>query len=96
MSDNIISLLEKIGAQAELRYNSQAIYQAITQITDNQVLVDGLQQGNVSQLEQVMQLRQNLVCGLHPAEDGAEEQPAEEAPEPEEQEPKPEAQRKAG
>lgn len=81
----IISLLEKIGQNAEFRYANAEQLASLMADTDP-ALIDAVIAGDQAELEHLLGARTNVVCGLHPADqpdeepqDEPEDQPEKEA-----------------
>ncbi|WP_273024427.1 hypothetical protein [Rheinheimera sp.] len=73
---NIINFMEKLGASAEFQELSEAeVLQMLKQ-------AEGHTHSNfLPHVEQLLDVRKNLVCGLVPAEEPAEDTPNDDAPE---------------
>lgn len=68
---NIISILEKLGANASFQKNNvsrNSSDEVLLQHLDAG-LVQFLRVGEIKQAEQLLGARSDLVCGLHPAEE---------------------------
>lgn len=81
----IISLLEKMGQNAEFRY-ANAEQLALLMADTDTALIDVVIAGDQAGLEQLLGARTNVVCGIHPADqpdeepqDEPEDQPEKEA-----------------
>lgn len=65
---NIISILEKMGQTASYeqeRLESSHVLEAEVPLN----ALHALKTGNVDELNQLLQVRAQVICGLHPAED---------------------------
>lgn len=64
--DNIISLIERLGADSMLRRDAAAnlIFQKISDTAVQQLITDG----NVAELEKILNVRHKIVCMIAPAE----------------------------
>jgi len=79
---NIINFMEKLGASADFQELSEA---EVLEMLQQQNYTDGKQSGLNSVIEQLLDPRKNLVCGVMPAEEPneqPEEQPEEEPEQP--------------
>ncbi|OGO81661.1 MAG: hypothetical protein A2203_05640 [Chromatiales bacterium RIFOXYA1_FULL_46_5] len=81
----IISLLEKMGQNAEFRYANTDQLATLVADTDP-ALLNAVITGDQAGLEKLLGARTNVVCGLHPADqpdeepqDEPEDQPEKEA-----------------
>ncbi|CAI3790655.1 hypothetical protein [Rheinheimera sp. MM224] len=68
----IISLLEKMGQNAEFRYANAEQLACLMANTDP-ALIDAVIAGDQAGLEQLLGARTNVVCGIHPADQPDEE-----------------------
>lgn len=69
--ENIICMLERIGADGQLRHDKSALYSQQQQLDPQvqQLLADG----NIEQLEKLLNVRQKIVCMIFPVEEPAEQ-----------------------
>lgn len=79
----IISLLEKMGQNAALRYANAEQLAELMADTDP-ALVSAIVGGDQAKLEAILGARTNVVCGVHPAEEPQEDEPEDGAEEPQE------------
>ncbi|RVT44451.1 hypothetical protein EMM73_16675 [Rheinheimera sediminis] len=74
----IISLLEKMGQNAGLRYaNAEQLVELMAE-TDP-ALISAVICGDQAKLEAILGARTNVVCGVHPAEEPQENEPEDES-----------------
>lgn len=82
---NVISLLEKMGQNTELRYANSEQLASLMADTDP-AIIKAVAAGDQTQLEYLLGARTNVICGVHPADqpddepqDEPEDQPEQEA-----------------
>lgn len=71
----IIQLLEKMGQSSELRYADAKQLAELMADTDP-ALVAAVQTGDQRAIEALLDVRTNVVCGIFPADEPQDEQPA--------------------
>lgn len=77
---NIINLIERLGADSQLRYSTGSAVTCTSQlVTEANMLIC---QGNVAELERLLNVRQKIVCMVFPVEEPQEQpdQPADDEP----------------
>ncbi|MBU0912376.1 MAG: hypothetical protein KKF22_07545 [Gammaproteobacteria bacterium] len=72
----IISLLEKMGQNAEFRYANADQLATLMADTDPE-LIDAVIAGDQKRLDAALGVRSNIVCAVYPAEEPEGEEPAE-------------------
>lgn len=78
----IINLLEKIGQNADLRYTSAEQLAKLMANTDPKI-IEAVMASDQKALEQILGARSNVICGIHPADQPDQDEPAEPGQEPE-------------
>ncbi len=71
----IISLLEKMGQNAEFRYANAEQLASLMADTDP-ALIDAVIAGNQQALETILGTRSNIVCAIYPADEPHQDEPA--------------------
>lgn len=66
----IIDFMEKLGASAEFQQLTEA---EVIEMLQQQNLFESRPVNNFSQVEELLEVRKNLVCGIMPAEEPADE-----------------------
>ncbi|MBU1617954.1 MAG: hypothetical protein KJ556_01005 [Gammaproteobacteria bacterium] len=80
----IIQLLEKMGQSSELRYADAEQLAKLMADTDP-ALIAAVSAGDQQAIETLLGARTNVVCGIHPADQPQEDEPAEPEQEPEQE-----------
>ncbi len=71
----IISLLEKMGQNAEFRYANVEQLAALMADTDP-ALIEAVIAGDQQSLETILGTRSNIVCAIYPADEPQQDEPA--------------------
>ncbi|HEY0922348.1 hypothetical protein [Rheinheimera pacifica] len=75
--DNIISLIERLGADSKLRYGTKSAFDETSLVlSEAETLIS---QGNIEELEMLLNVRHKIVCMVFPVEEPKDQpnQPAE-------------------
>ncbi|EGM78781.1 hypothetical protein Rhein_1122 [Rheinheimera sp. A13L] len=80
----IIQLLEKMGQSSELRYADAEQLAKLMADTDP-ALIAAVSAGDQHAIETLLGARTNVVCGIHPADQPEQDEPAEPEQEPEQE-----------
>lgn len=78
----IIQLLEKMGQSSELRYADAEQLAKLMAETDPAIIA-AVTAGDQHAIETLLGARTNVICGIHPADQPDQDEPAEPDPEPE-------------
>lgn len=76
----VIQLLEKMGQNSELRYADAGQLAQLMADTDPK-LVAAVTAGDQQAIEALLGARTNVICGIYPADEPAQEEPTEDVPE---------------
>lgn len=75
--DNIISLIERLGADSKLRYSTKSVFgETKLMLSEAEALIS---QGKIEELEMLLNVRHKIVCMVFPVEEPKDQpnQPAE-------------------
>jgi hypothetical protein len=65
--DNIISLIERLGADSKLRYSAKSAFDETSlALSEAKTLIS---QGNIEELEMLLNVRHKIVCMVFPVEE---------------------------
>ncbi|MCC5825743.1 hypothetical protein [Alkalimonas sp.] len=84
---NVISILEKMGQATCFENDKLAIEHELVKEQSSEI-IQALRAGNVELLNQILNVRAQLICGIHPAEDPDKEDKKKEDDEEEKEEEK--------